>query len=123
MATQWKLRGFLDAHKITPNALAEQVKGKVSKNAIYNLVGKEEPAGVNFRTLDAVLPALAEMTHKEVRINDVLDYEAPPPEPEWMRLAGAFDDPESPGDVAERHDYYLDQAVNQEHEESIRGER
>lgn len=99
------------------------MKGQVSKNAIYNLAGKEMPTGVQFRTLDAILPALAELTHKEVKLNDVLDYQAPPPEPAWMRLAGAFDDPESPRDISARLDYYLDQAINEEHEESIRGER
>ncbi len=123
MSVEWKLRSFLDAHHIKPNALAEHIKGQISKNAIYNLVGKEPPTGVNFKTLEAIVPALAEMTGREVKLNDVLDYAPETPEPAWMRLAGANDDPEAPSDVSARHDYYIDAAINDEHEASIRGER
>jgi hypothetical protein len=120
---EWKLRSFLQAHHITPNALAEHIKGQVSKNAVYNLVAKEPPVGVNFKTLETLVPALAEMTREKVSLSDILELAPATPEPAWMRLAGALDDPDSPGDISLRHDHYIDEAINAEHEESVRGER
>lgn len=40
----------------------------------------------------------------------------------WRDLIGAFDDPDSPGDVAERHDEYLGEAELREHEQMSLGE-
>lgn len=35
----------------------------------------------------------------------------------WRRLQGTLNDPDSPGDIAERHDHYLGEAERAEHEQ------
>lgn len=48
---------------------------------------------------------------------------ATPEPPAYLALAGRFDDPESPGDVSVRHDHYVGEGLEAEHQESIAGER
>jgi len=40
-------------------------------------------------------------------VTDTEDKGATPPKKTWRDLIGAFDDVDSPGNIAERHDYYL----------------
>lgn len=75
MATTWKLRDYLYDHKIKPAKLATHLEGRVSRTAIYGLVAAEPPKAIYFETLDAVLPALRELTGEEVQITDLLEYE------------------------------------------------
>lgn len=75
MATRWKLKAFLKLNRITPNALAEAVKGELSRTAVYNLVKDTPPTGVNFATIDILIPALTKLLHHPVPLNALLEYE------------------------------------------------
>lgn len=92
MAMVWNLKSFLQENQITPNALAERVKGQVSKTAIYNLVKPELPVSVHFATLDVILPALTEMLKRPVQLEELLRYESEDPkeQPSWMALIGIW---------------------------------
>lgn len=48
---------------------------------------------------------------------------AAPEPPAYLALAGRFDDPNSPGDVSARHDYYIGKGLETEHRESTAGKR
>lgn len=74
MAIVWKLKDFLKQNQITPNALSEHVKGKLSKTAIYNLVGDKPPSGINFATLDILIPSLTDLAHQAVSLHDLIEY-------------------------------------------------
>lgn len=74
MAVIWKLKSFLTENKITPNALAEHLKGQLSKTAIYNLVRDEPPTSIHLDTLDTLIPALTELTDKKVSLLSLLEY-------------------------------------------------
>lgn len=74
----WKLKAFLAEHRITPNALAERVKGKISKTSIYNLVQDEPPTGVHFVTLDVLISTLTDITAQKVPLESLLEYRAEP---------------------------------------------
>jgi DNA-binding Xre family transcriptional regulator len=81
MATTWKLRDYLHERRIKPAALARKMDGKMSRTAVYGLVQVEPPKAVYLETLDAVLPALRELTGEDVTPNDLFEY-VPDPEPE-----------------------------------------
>lgn len=74
MATTWKLRDYLYDHKIKPAKLATHLQGRVSRTAIYGLVAAEPPKAIYLETLDAVLPALRELTGEDVQVSDLLEY-------------------------------------------------
>jgi DNA-binding Xre family transcriptional regulator len=76
MATTWKLRDYLHERRIKPAALARKMDGKMSRTAVYGLVQAEPPKAVYLETLDAVLPALRELTGEDVKVGDLLEYEA-----------------------------------------------
>lgn len=44
-------------------------------------------------------------------------------EPAWQALAGLCTDPDAPTDMSINHDQYIDEALADEYEESIRGKR
>lgn len=124
-AVRWKFKEFLDAHRLSTSQVVDKTHGKLSRNGVYRLMG-DELKGVRFESLAAVIPALSELTGKDVKIGDLLEYvgEEPPRKKTWRDLIGAFDDPDSPGDVAERHDDYLGEALLEEHERMhLRGKR
>lgn len=73
MPTRWKLKEFLDNHGITVYALAQKTEGKLSRNALYHLAS--HPKGIQFETLDVLVPVLSEMTGSKVSVADLLDYE------------------------------------------------
>lgn len=87
MPTVWKLKAFLHQHRITANALADRVKGQLSKTAIYNLVGDTAPTGINFVTLDILIPALTTLTRKPITLHDLLEY-LPDPRVDWRSHFG-----------------------------------
>lgn len=75
MATTWKLRDYLHDHRIKPATLATHLQGRISRTAIYGLVAAEPPKAIYLETLDAVLPALRELTGEDVQVSDLLEYE------------------------------------------------
>lgn len=127
MSIQWRLKEYLTEHRIKPGELAKLTEGKLSRTAIYGLIQDAPPQGVNFATLNAILPALERITGEPVEVGDLIAYEPvrlPTQKASWRKLIGALDDPDSPGDVAERHDHYLGEALAEEHDAmTLRGTR
>lgn len=120
--TQWRLKEFLETHRLRPSQLTRATEGKLSRAGIYGLLSDERPQSVHFATLDALLPALRELTGETVQISDLLEYaegvpDSAPKGSAWRRLIGALDDPDSPGDIAEQHDKYLGKALSAEYDE------
>ena len=89
MAMVWKLKAFLSENQITPNTLAEHLKGQLSKTAIYNLVQGKPPTSVHFATLDTLIPALTKLTGQTVLLSDLLEYRAK--SREWENFIGTLD--------------------------------
>ena len=117
--TQWRLKAFMEAHRVRPGDLARATGGKLSRAGIYGLLTDERPQNVHFATLDALLPALAAITGRPVNVEDLIVYERASKNPAaktWRDLAGAFDDPASPGDTAENHDRYLGEAESEDYD-------
>ncbi len=127
--TQWKLKQFMEEHRIKPGDLARITEGQLSRASIYDLIRDERPRGVNFATLDALLPALSGILGERVEVADLIAYEGEAEAPTlrkkaWRKLIGALQDPDSPGNIAERHDHYLSEAQSAELDAmSLRGER
>ena len=48
---------------------------KMSRTAVYGLVQEDQPKAVYLETLNAVLPALRELTGEEVDVSDLIAYE------------------------------------------------
>lgn len=126
--TQWKLKKFMEDHRIKPGDLARATEGKLSRTSIYSLMQDDRPRGINFATLDALIPALSRILKEPVEITDLITYgdeseEAPQRKRAWRKLRGALNDPDSPGDIAARHDHYLGETLHQEHQEGVEGKR
>lgn len=75
MATTWKLRNYLHDRRIKPAKLATQMGSKMSRTAIYGLVAEEPPKAIYLETIDAIIPALRELTGEDVQLSDLLEYE------------------------------------------------
>ena len=124
--TQWRLKTFMEANRVRPGDLARATEGKLSRAGIYGLLTDERPQNVHFATLDVLLPALAAITGQPVNVGDLIVYEGAvrnPTAKTWRDLAGAFDDPTSPSDMAENHDYYLGEAESEEYDRmTLQGE-
>ncbi len=122
---RWKFKEFLDTHGLNTSQVVDKTQGKLSRNGVYRLMG-DELKGVRFESLAAVIPALSELTGKDVKIGDLLEYvgEEPPRKKTWRDLIGAAGDVDGPTDMADRHDDYLGEALLEEHERMhLRGER
>lgn len=124
---KWRLKEFLDEHELSAYQLVDKAHGRLSRTGVYRLTA-DDLKGVRFDSLATIIPALRELTGERVEIGDLLEYvdESPAPRSKktWRDLAGAFDDPDSPGDVAERHDHYLGEAESEEYDRStLQGER
>lgn len=119
---KWTLKEYLTRHDLTAYQLAKATG--LSVNTIYPLA-RGEAKGIQLETLQTVLGALDELTGARVELTDVLEREAPNERPvqSWLDLAGTFDDPDSPGDVAINHDKYLGEALMEEHLEGLAGKR
>lgn len=71
---KWKLKEFLDLHGVSAYKLAEKTQGKLSRNGVYRLTS-EDLAGIRFDSLEAIIPALEELTGKRVDVADLLKFE------------------------------------------------
>ena len=122
MAVRLKLREVLEHSGVTVYRLGE-VSG-VPRNTLYNLVNRDRER-LDLGVLDKVMTALEQLTGERVELTDLLERSAVPSSRQkksWRELAGSFDDPESPGDVAVNHDKYLGEALLEEHREGLEGE-
>lgn len=73
MPHRWRLKEFLAENDITPYRLARELSGKLSQNSVYNL--SHEPKFIKIETFDVLIPALRDLTNKNVTINDLLVWE------------------------------------------------
>ncbi len=124
-AVRWKFKEFLHAHGLSTSQVVDKTHGKLSRNGVYRLTD-DELKGVRFESLAAVIPALSELTGKDVQVGDLLEYvgEEPPRKKTWRDLIGAAGDVDGPTDMAERHDDYLGEALLEEHDRMhLRGQR
>lgn len=122
---RWKLREFLKKHD---RRVADLIRlTDASPTTVYHLAaGKGEQ--VKLITLAAVLTGMQRLTGCPVSIADLLEYQ---PEgdgssdriPVYLALAGLLDDSEGPTDVSINHDEYLAQSLEEEHSETVAGER
>ena len=70
--TQWKLKTFLDAHGITPYKLSKLTHGKLSRTSVYSL-SSDRVEAVKLDSLAAIIPALSELTGRQVTVSDLLE--------------------------------------------------
>ncbi len=118
---RWKLQDYLERHNLNAHRLVKA--SGLSSNTVYPMT-RGEAQRVSLATLETVLLALRDLTGERVAIGDLLELEdtratgAP-----WEALAGLFDAPGTPTDGAENHDRYIDEALTEEHEESLQGRR
>jgi DNA-binding Xre family transcriptional regulator len=91
--THWKLKQFMELHRIHPGDLARATGGELSRADLYRLLADERPTGIHFSTLDSLLPALEALIGQPVEIADLINYE---PE-ERLSVSGQFytGDPET----------------------------
>lgn len=128
-SVRWRLKEFLDERDLTAYALTKAAD--LAPNTVYT-IARGRNHQVKLETLAGILGGLRKLTGEEIGFDDVLEYrtegrgEAPAltiPEPSWMRLAGALDDPEGRDNLSLDPDAHIDAAVALEYEESVRGER
>ena len=120
-----KLREFL---KKRDKRVADLIRlTDASPTTVYHLAA-DKGEQVKLITLAAVLSGMQRLTGCPVSIADLLVYE---PDgdgsiggiPVYLELAGLLDDSEGPTDVSINHDEYLVQSLEEEHDESVAGER
>lgn len=111
---EWKLKDYLEKHDITPHRLA--LEAKLSVNSVYPIV-RGTAQRISLPTLERLLTTLDRLSGERVELSELLDRagERKSLRQELLDLAGSFDDPDSPGDVAANHDRYLDAALLDEH--------
>ncbi len=68
---EWKLRKYLDDHKLTPHQLA--LEAKLSVNTVYPMA-RGQAERISLKTMDRVITALRNLTGKHVDIGDLLEY-------------------------------------------------
>lgn len=71
MVVEWRLRALLDAHGITPYALAAELGSSLSRNAVYRLANTT-PARVELATLAALVAALRRLTGRPIEVGDLV---------------------------------------------------
>lgn len=118
----WKLRDYLNQHEVSAYALVKAAD--LAPSTVYALA-RGDQRRVDLVVLDKVLGALEQLTGQRATVGDLLERETPDERPkgDLLELAGTFDDPSSPGDIAERHDHYLGEALLEEHREGLAGKR
>jgi predicted transcriptional regulator len=71
---QWKLRAYLEAHSITPHALAKAAS--IEPPNIYRMLRGEGPKMFDREVLGRIIRALRDLTGKPVSVSDVLEEES-----------------------------------------------
>ena len=122
---KWRLRKYLDDNDVSAYALTKAAA--LAPNTVYALA-RGDQGRVDLEVLDKVITGLEHLTGRRVELTDLLERDdvgaaAPPKKGSWLELAGTFDDPDSPGDVAINHDKYLGEALLEEHREGLEGKR
>ena len=73
MPIRWKLRAFLDEHKVTAYALAKAAS--IAPPNIYRMLKGEGPKMFDREVLGRIIRALRDLTGKHVSVSDVLEEE------------------------------------------------
>lgn len=129
---QWKFDDYLKKHGLT----AARVEREIIKQGyqwgaktIYRFTG-EGPRNLNRDSLEAILTGLERLTGYPVHISDLLEVEHDAlnadqegRKPSWRDLIGLLGDTGGPTDMSINHDKYIDEALWEEYQESVRGER
>lgn len=118
---RWKLQAYLERHDLNAHRLVKA--SGLSSNTVYPMT-RGETQRVSLATLETILLALRDLTGESVNVGDLLELEyAHPASAPWEALAGLFDTQDTPTDGADNHDSYIDEALAEEHEESVQGRR
>jgi DNA-binding Xre family transcriptional regulator len=80
---RWKLKPFLERHRISANALVKQTR--LSRNTVYPIV-RGETKQVSFETLSSISNGLEALTGERVDIQDLLEIEHKPVNPLLEKL-------------------------------------
>jgi DNA-binding Xre family transcriptional regulator len=80
---RWKLKPFLERHRISTNALVKQTR--LSRNTVYPIV-RGETKQVSFETLSSISNGLEALTGERVDIQDLLEIEHKPVNPLLEKL-------------------------------------
>lgn len=75
MPFEWSIKEFLDQNRISVNALATEVDGKLSRTSVYKFV--ENPSGAKVSSLEAVLDGLSGILRRDVQPNELGKYVGP----------------------------------------------
>lgn len=70
---KWKLKEFLEREGVTAYSLADKTHGKLSQNGVYRLTSNDLK-GLRFESLEAILPALTELTGRRVELSDLIEF-------------------------------------------------
>lgn len=74
MPYKWKLKEFLEANRITTNALAEEIgENVVTRTTVYKFV--KNPSGAKVSTLEAVLDGLTSILKEPVDLSKIAEFE------------------------------------------------
>jgi DNA-binding Xre family transcriptional regulator len=75
---RWKLKPFLERHRISANALVKQTR--LSRNTVYPIV-RGESKRISLETLSTISSGLEALTGERVKIQDLLEIEHKPINP------------------------------------------
>jgi len=134
---RWKLPDYLKQRGISVYALQKETAQDVARNTIYRWGREGEvPKYIDLDVLVSVIRGLERLTGHPVHISDLLEVEhdalnaaqelsgeALGRKPSWRDLIGLLGDTEGPTDMSINHDKYIDEALWEEYQESVRGER
>lgn len=77
MKTRLNLGSYLSHHSVTPYRLAQQLKGRIAQNTVYNLARTPQQR-IDLDTVSDVLSGLSELTGQPVTLTDLLEVVADP---------------------------------------------
>jgi hypothetical protein len=134
---RWKLPDYLKQRGISVYALQKETAQDVARNTIYRWGREGEvPKYIDLDVLVSVIRGLERLTGQSVSISDLLEVEhdalnaaqelsgeALGRKPSWRDLIGLLGDTGGPTDMSINHDKYIDEALWEEYQESVRGER
>ena len=74
VAIKFKLRSFLEAHEISPHALAKHAN--IEPPNMYRMLRGDGPKSFDREVLSRIIQSLRVLTEKPVGVSDVLEEEA-----------------------------------------------
>ena len=71
---QWRLKRFIQDHGLSVYAVSKHTRGRLSRNALYSLVGGSPPKRLELKTFDVLIPVLRNLTGVDVRVAELLEW-------------------------------------------------